>query len=115
MLAHGAEDLQNASTIAYPTRKPALFAARFLAALNEHSLAVDLAEALLKTAQADLQRLSSTLEASVVNADLSESAILFCHGLTNALVPSAAAAYTASIEKYERRPPAFWLSTASFT
>ncbi|KAI6176551.1 hypothetical protein M3Y97_00810300 [Aphelenchoides bicaudatus] len=80
MLTQCNEDLNNSSTISYPTH---------------------LAESALRIAQTWLQNLSESAAAGNINAELNKAAILFCHHLTESLVPCAAAAYNASIEHYE--------------
>jgi huntingtin interacting protein 1 len=80
MLSQCNEDLQNSSTISYPTH---------------------LAESALKIAQTWLQNLKDSASEGKINAELNKAAILFCHHLTESLVPCSAAAYTSSIEHYE--------------
>ncbi|KAI6214671.1 hypothetical protein M3Y94_00296200 [Aphelenchoides besseyi] len=80
MIVQCAEDLQNSGTISYP---------------------IHLAESALKLAQSQFQKLNSKSSTNTVDVELTEASILFCHYLTDALVPCAAAAYTSSIEHYE--------------
>lgn len=80
MLSQCGEDLQNSSTISYPTH---------------------LAENALRIAFTWLQNLNESASSEDINAELNKAAILFCHHLTESLIPCAAAAYTASIEHYE--------------
>lgn len=62
-----------------------------------------MAESALRIAQTWLQNLKDSASTGNINAELNKAAILFCHHLTDSLVPCSAAAYTASIEHYERK------------
>lgn len=97
MLIQCSEDLQNSSTISYPTRK------LFLIKLAQVYIdVIDLAESTLRIAQTWLQNLKDSALSGSINAELNKAAILYCHHLTESLVSCSAAAYTASIEHYER-------------
>jgi Tfp pilus assembly protein PilX len=60
-----------------------------------------LAESALRIAQTWLQNLNESAASGTINAELNKAAILFCHHLTESLVPCAAAVSPHSLVIYE--------------